>query len=261
MKATFLKGVVLGTAVAVVTLVASAAVAGTGVGKVFNLGESNRVNARSQLEGATPSAVLNVTNSDKSASASGVSIDVPPDNAPLVVNSATKVKNFNADMVDGHDASSFQAATSKACANGTAIASITPNGSATCNGSVVLPIVVSVGPGASTGPNAFLPSSLGMRFDCVTTGTLQAEVDFEDLAAPTPATLSWVDEENNQPIKAGQLILAAAPNNHVSFGATNQDIVQIEYLDVTTVTTININLIDFGDHGCDFQGTVEIATR
>ncbi len=61
MKATFLKGVALSTAISLVKLAATAAFAGTGVGKVFNLGEDNRTNARSQLEGATPSAVLKVT--------------------------------------------------------------------------------------------------------------------------------------------------------------------------------------------------------
>ena len=72
MKARFSKGVAFGAAIAIATLVGSAAVAGTGVGKVFNLGEDNRVNSRSQLEGATPTAVLNVTNSDRSSTASGV---------------------------------------------------------------------------------------------------------------------------------------------------------------------------------------------
>ena len=112
MRATFLKGVALGSAVSLATLAATAAFAGTGVGQVFNLGQENRANARSELEGKTPSAVLNVTNTDKSASASGVSIDVPSNDPPLVVNSATKVKNLNADMVDGQHVSQLQAATS-----------------------------------------------------------------------------------------------------------------------------------------------------
>src|SRR5271154_6684862 len=99
------------------TLAATAAFAGTGVGNVFNLGESNRVNARSALEGRTPSAVLHVTNSDKSGSASGVSIDVPASDPPLVVNSATKVKNLNSDLLDGRDSSQFQDATSQSYAN------------------------------------------------------------------------------------------------------------------------------------------------
>jgi hypothetical protein len=47
MKATFFKGVALGAAVSLVTLAATAAFAGTDVGKVFNLGEDNRANARS----------------------------------------------------------------------------------------------------------------------------------------------------------------------------------------------------------------------
>jgi hypothetical protein len=51
MKLTFVKGVVLGAVTSMLTLAATAALAGTGVGAVFNLGKTNKVNATSTLTG------------------------------------------------------------------------------------------------------------------------------------------------------------------------------------------------------------------
>ena len=264
MKATFLKGVVLGAAVAMVTLVGSAAVAWTGVGKVFNLGESNRANARSQLEGATSSAVLNVTNTDKSATASGVSIDVPSNVPPLVVNSAIKVKNLNADLLDGQSASQFQSATTQACANGTAISSIAPNGAATCNGPTVLPLNIAVAPDASSGVLAFAPSSLGMFFQCITGVVPDAAMLVED-RGPSPASVNYSLEVNNAAPIVGNSTITSAPNSKVQLDGPPHSISQIEYLDSTTVTTINISLfvvtVDGNIEGCEYQGTISIARR
>jgi hypothetical protein len=264
-RATFLKGVALGAAVSLVTLAATAAFAGTGVGKVFNLGEDNRVNARSQLEGTTPSAVLNVTNSDKSATASGVSINVPSTDPPLAVNSATKVKNFNADMVDGQHASDFQNATSKSCPNGSAMSAIAPNGSAACNSPVVLPINVALAPGdLNDGPIAFAPSSLGLSFTCSNV-VPDAVLAAYDLGA-APATVNWAREENNAPLSVGNIIINPGSESGL-FGSDGapQHVAQIEYLDATTMTTININLlvvmVNSTFEGCEFQGTATIALR
>jgi hypothetical protein len=255
MKATFLKGVALGAAVSLVTLAATAAFAGTGVGKVFNLGEDNRVNARSQLEGSTPSAVLNVTNSDKSGSASGVSIDVPGSDPPLVVNSATKVKNFNADLLDGHTASSFQSATSKSCPNGTAIASMTPAGTTRCSSSVVLPIDDHLAPTNQASPGfAFRPSTLGLGFACTMT---TASFGFGNNGT-APATLSSTafngssTSIGNQSLTStGGIVAIAAP----------QIVGEYIYFDQTAVATVNISAISEGEDGCEFHGTVEIALR
>ena len=170
MKARFLKGVALGSAVSLATLAATAAFAGTGVGKVFNLGQENRVNARSQLDGSTPSAVLNLTNSDQSATASGMSIDVPGNDPPLVVNSSTKVKNLNSDLLDGHDASEFQRSTSTTCPKDSAISSVAPDGSTACNSSMVLPLEQNAAPGQQIPAAAlFAPSTIKLGFYCVGT--------------------------------------------------------------------------------------------
>jgi hypothetical protein len=248
-----------------VTLAASAAFAETGIGKVFNLGEDNRVNARSQLEGATPGAVLKVTNSYKSATASGVAIDVPGSDPPLVVNSSTKVKNFNADLLDGKEASKFQSATSQSCSNGASISSIAPNGTAACASPVVLPIDSTLAPGGGDPfPTLYAPSSLSLLFSCETGDVGTAEMQVRDTGA-APATVNNVDQINKMSSAVGNQIITSAPTSAIDFTGQPHDLNQIEYLDETTVTTINVSLlvvtVDSTFEACEVQGTVEIAHR
>jgi hypothetical protein len=70
MKPSFFKGIVLGAATSMVVFMAASAVAGTGVGGIFNLGQANTVNASTSLSGANGAAGLNVTNT--AAAGSGV---------------------------------------------------------------------------------------------------------------------------------------------------------------------------------------------
>ena len=62
MRPNFLNGVALGAATSVVAIAATTAVAGSGVGAVFNLGQVNGVNATSDLAGSTSGAQFRVTN-------------------------------------------------------------------------------------------------------------------------------------------------------------------------------------------------------
>src|SRR3954447_630853 len=82
----------------------TAAMAGSGVGGVFNLGQSNSVNGTSTLTGATTRPQLHGTNSRSAARAAG--IGVPPASAPppFTVNRNVRVPNLNADIVDGYHA-------------------------------------------------------------------------------------------------------------------------------------------------------------
>jgi hypothetical protein len=260
MKATFLKGVVLGSAVSITALAATAAFAGTGMGKVFNLGEDNRVNVRSQLEGTAPSALLNVTNANGSASASGISIDVPASNPPLVVNSATKVKNLNADLLDGRNSSTFQGAISTACPNGTAISSITPTGVAACNSSVVLPIDTQAAPGAHQ-VVAFPPSSLSVTFACSADG-MNSTMSFANQSA-APATVSYDNSVSGSmsPPDLGVLDINSGATGP-PFQALSTDFAgQMIYFDITSVSTVNLHVQNLGMDGCEYRGTVEEALR
>jgi hypothetical protein len=72
-RGSLFKGVVLGSVCSALVFVASSALAGSGIGGVFNLGVSNSVNAQSTLTGASAAAQLQVTNAAAGASGLGVS--------------------------------------------------------------------------------------------------------------------------------------------------------------------------------------------
>lgn len=69
--------------VSTLVLTAVTALAGTGVGAVFNLGQTNTVNAQSTLKGATGTRNLQITNT---GSGGGLAITVGAGKAPIVVN-------------------------------------------------------------------------------------------------------------------------------------------------------------------------------
>jgi hypothetical protein len=93
----------LAVVLAVVLGLASAALAGTGVGAAFNLGKTNTVNRLSQLVGSTDNPMLRVTNQSSGTDATALTLQVQPGHAPMRVNSSTQVAGLNADRVDGQD--------------------------------------------------------------------------------------------------------------------------------------------------------------
>jgi hypothetical protein len=125
-----LRTFLLGVGLAVLVLGAPAALAGSGIGGVFNLGQGNSVNAQTSLSGSTAASELRVDNTStsggygvrgSSAAASGVGVTavntgggsalqaVVNNNSipPLKVNSSAKVLHLNAAMLEGHPASDF----------------------------------------------------------------------------------------------------------------------------------------------------------
>ena len=136
---TFLMGVVVGAIVAIVTLCATAALAGTGVGGVFNLGRANVVNATTRLSGDSAGRQLQVSNSSTKKGAAGIGIDVAKGKPPLVVNSSTKVSNLNADYLDGLHSSALQHRVTASCPAASGIRMVNANGSVTCSLAVPLP--------------------------------------------------------------------------------------------------------------------------
>jgi hypothetical protein len=99
----------LAVILAVVPGLASAALAGTGVGANFNLGKLNTVNQISRLVGSTDNAMLRVENNSAGTNATALELRAEPGHAPMRVDSSTAVTNLNADLVDGRSASSFVA--------------------------------------------------------------------------------------------------------------------------------------------------------
>ncbi|HET7015841.1 MAG TPA: hypothetical protein VFI65_18110 [Streptosporangiaceae bacterium] len=105
MRLTFVKGTVVGAITAMACLTATSALAGTGVGAVFNLGRTNSVNATSNLKGSVKGPMLAVTNSKGPA----LNLAVPNGKSPLTVNSSGRVQHLNASLLDGHHATDFMA--------------------------------------------------------------------------------------------------------------------------------------------------------
>ncbi len=89
---------------ALVLGVATTALAGTGVGARFQLGQTNTVNAITKLVGSVAGPSLQIDNNSTNAAATALDLQVEPGKAPMKVNSATQVANLNADKVDGKSA-------------------------------------------------------------------------------------------------------------------------------------------------------------
>ena len=82
---------------------ASVALAGSGVGGVFNLGKTNTVNAITKLTGSVAGSSLQIFNNSTDAAATALELRVASGKPPLKVNSTTKVANLNADRLDDKD--------------------------------------------------------------------------------------------------------------------------------------------------------------
>src|SRR5262245_894769 len=110
MKTPFLKGVAFGAMVAGLTVVSTAALAGTGIGSVFNLGTANRTNASTVLVGSTSGQQLRVVNNAGTGTGvTGIGIHTASNEPPLAVDSKTRVNNLNADLLDGQTSAAFVA--------------------------------------------------------------------------------------------------------------------------------------------------------
>ncbi len=85
---------------------ASSALAGTGVGGLFNLGQNNGVNAQSLLFGNSPgAAMLRIVNQ---GAGEAIRLVVPVGQPPMSVSAgAAKVTNLDSDKLDGKDSSEF----------------------------------------------------------------------------------------------------------------------------------------------------------
>jgi hypothetical protein len=94
-----------GVTIGVLVTAAAAALAGTGTGSVFNLGETNTVNRTStlagdpSLNGSASDPELLVQNTGPGPAAAFVGA---PGSAPFTVNSKNKVTKLNADQLDGY---------------------------------------------------------------------------------------------------------------------------------------------------------------
>ncbi len=86
---------------------ASTALAGTGIGARFQLGQTNTVNAVTKLVGTVAGPSLQLDNNSADANATALDLQVEPGKAPMKVNSDARVANLNSDKLDNLDSSAF----------------------------------------------------------------------------------------------------------------------------------------------------------
>jgi hypothetical protein len=246
-------GVVLGAFVSVVTTFSTAALAGTGVGGIFNLGRVNNVNASTQLVGSSKNPMLQVRNSN--GLGSGIGIKVAAGQPPLVVNSSTEVPNLNVGYLGGLNSIAYQQVVMGSCSNGTAYSSINRDGTFKCSTSEVLPIdVVTSEPGYKIN-NYLPPSSLALNVSCADPGTF---VGFFNNGGGN-ATLNWMFSNggNPSPVNASGVVLAPNKYEPIYFAGGRAE-GQFIYADASSVTTVNLHAYDGGTF-CEVTGTAEVA--
>jgi hypothetical protein len=96
-----LRSVLVGGTVGAVVAAGGVAVAGTGVGGVFNLGQVNSVNATTTLTGTTAGPQLTVRNDSTNAAATPLSLKPAAGIPGLSVTNTTLIKNLNSQYVGG----------------------------------------------------------------------------------------------------------------------------------------------------------------
>lgn len=98
-----IRSALIGGLVAAVVVTAAPVVAD--VAAALQLGENNLATRRTTLRAASDSATLRVINTDTGGTA--LNLRVEPGNPPLRVGSRTRVKNLNADLLDGKTSAAF----------------------------------------------------------------------------------------------------------------------------------------------------------
>jgi hypothetical protein len=263
MKATFLKGIVLGSVVSLAMLSATAAFAGSGVGGVFNLGKYNGVNGPTALAGKSAGPQLHVFNTSGATGATGVSISVHGGKPPLVVNSSTKVSHLNADQLDGLEASQLQRRVTGQCANRTAISAVNADGSVSCASTAVYPIYHSFG--SITGPSttdAFGTSGLILNLSCFNTSIVGLGFSNTGPNAGTvneTLTTGGSSTVTESPISAGGAVgFSIAGSRLAGQFIWTTTTGKVPFI-TRYVVTLNIHQANSAT-GCVFTGTAELAT-
>lgn len=129
----------LAAPLAIAAVLSLTAMAGVSSAASLQVGKNNKSKGQTTLTSSSKKkAALAISNTGGAAAAS---FSVKKNKTPFTVNSKTKVKNLNADLLDGLDSSRFQARVGGTCAAGSAIRIINSDGSVVCQ-----PVLTSVPP-------------------------------------------------------------------------------------------------------------------
>jgi hypothetical protein len=102
-----MKGALAGGVGAFVVMGATAALAGTGVGGIFNLGQTNTVNHVTTLTGSETGAGLQVTNTSTATGATGLSLTTAAGKPGLTVSNTAVIPLLDASYLSGYRANSL----------------------------------------------------------------------------------------------------------------------------------------------------------
>ena len=258
-KATFVKGIALGVIVGALTATSTAALAGTGVGGVFNLGATNTVNATTTLQGTTKGQQLRVANASTGSTATGIAIQTDGSRPPLAVNSKTLVKKLNVDLIDGIDSTAFQKRVNGVCANGTAIAQVDTDGSVVCTSTLVLGIHEDILANQSQ-TVGFADGGPSLRTDChVGTGPQPAGFTF-GAGDDSGATVNWMFSRGGaqSTVDANGVAIGMGGEFPVDVTGTQRIEGQFILASAHSVITFTLHFLDLSGR-CELIGTAEVG--
>jgi hypothetical protein len=138
-------------AAAVATVLSLTVMAGVSVAGPLQVGKKNKSSGQTTLTSSSKKkAALAVSNT---GGAPAASFSVKKNKAPFTVSSATKVKNLNADRLDGLDSSQLQLRIGGTCGGG-AISAVSSNGSVSCATFPTLPSNLQTRVGGTCAPGS-----------------------------------------------------------------------------------------------------------
>jgi hypothetical protein len=257
MRNTLLKGAALGMVVGALTLTATAAFAGTGVGAVFNIGTTNAVNASTVQQGSTNDQQLRVVNSNTGSRAYGIGIHTDPSRPPLAVSSHVMVAGLNADLLDGLDSVALQKRVTGQCSNGAAIRQINADGSASCTTNAIIPIHEDI-LSNQTVLDRFAPASVSVSTDCHVGGG-PASFTFHS-SAVSGGTLNFMFSVGGATSKVNASGVAMGEDSDFPVTAltTNRIEGQFIWAEAHHVITFTLHFLDRSGR-CELTGTAEVA--
>jgi hypothetical protein len=232
------------------------ALSGVGVaatGGTFILGHANTASSSSVLSAPVAGGrALQVTNNNTSNASTALGLNVAAGHAPFTVNSAVKVANLNADLLDGIDSSALQQRVTGSCSGNSAIAQINAAGGVACTNVKFYSGRVVIAPGGGSPTFMTIPGiAHAAVLNCTDT------VANADLITDAPGTTDlWYNGDANY--IGTNWYSVSVPYPAVATGGETLHLGTGSGSGATTIT-VTLNVHATGSQ-CIFQGTAEVMT-